>query len=46
MLAELLSRGEYTVASITSQFSAGFNREDWSAILERAVKLDRDRTGD
>jgi hypothetical protein len=46
MLAELLSRGEYTVASITSQFSAGFNAEDWSAILEKAVQLDRDHTGD
>jgi hypothetical protein len=44
MLAELLARGEYTVASITSQFSAGFNAEDWSAILERAVQMDRDRS--
>jgi hypothetical protein len=45
MLAELLLRGEYTVASITNQFSAGFHAEDWSAILDKAVQLEPERRG-
>jgi hypothetical protein len=43
MLGELLSRGEYSVETLTTQFSAGFTPESWNAVLAKAIELQQNR---
>jgi len=39
MLAEFISRGDYTPEKLAEQFAAGFTPENWKTVLEKALSL-------